>query len=177
MSRIGKQTIEVPSGTDVSLNDGVFVAKGPKGELARKFGQEVSINIDGNNITLSPKKEDGLAKALWGTYASHIQNMIKGVNEPYVKKLVIEGVGFRAELKGQSLVLNVGFSHPVEMEIPEGLDVAVEKDMITVSGIDKEKVGQFIAEVRSKKKPEPYKGKGIRYEDEIVRRKEGKKTV
>ncbi len=177
MSRIGKQIIEIPQGTEPSFNDSVFSVKGPKGQLSKELRGPVSINIEDGKITLNPDSEDSNAKALWGTFASHIKNMIQGVNEEFVKKLVIEGVGYRAEMKGKTLVLSVGFSHPVELNIPEGLTVAVEKDTVTVSGIDKEAVGQFTAEIRAIKKPEPYKGKGIRYEGEIIRRKEGKKSV
>jgi len=178
MSRIGKQNINIPSGTEVAVQNGEVTVKGPKGSLSRMFRPDVSIVVEGNEVALSPAKSGSVqARALWGTYASHIKNMVRGVSEPYVKTLIIEGVGFKVEVQGKKLTMNLGFSHPVELEIPEGLTVTVEKEKITVSGIDKENVGHFSATVRSKKKPEPYKGKGIRYEGEIVRRKQGKKAA
>ena len=178
MSRLGKQTIEIPKGTTVALSNGVLTVKGPKGELNREFKGNIEILINGNEITTKPKKDDdNFLQALWGTYASHIKNMIKGVNTPYIKKLLIEGVGFKWDAKGKDLTMSLGFSHPVSMKIPEGLEVASEKNTLSISGIDKEKVGQFAAEVRARKKPEPYKGKGIRYEGEIIRRKQGKKAA
>jgi large subunit ribosomal protein L6 len=128
-------------------------------------------------LTFSPKKEDlFLNRSLWGTYASHVRNMVKGVTEGYTRKLILEGVGFKSEVKGQNLDLALGFSHPVIVEIPNDLTVTAEKNNITITGIDKEKVGQFAAKVRALKKPEPYKGKGFRYDDEVIRRKQGKKA-
>jgi large subunit ribosomal protein L6 len=178
MSRIGKQIIHIPEKTEINLSDqGVLTVKGPHGELVREFRPTIVITVEGNEIKLAAKRDTKFGNSLWGTYASHIKNMVSGVNEPFVKKLVVEGVGFRSAVQGQALVLNVGFSHPVEKKIPEGLTVTAEKNVITVSGIDKEKVGSFAADVRAAKKPEPYKGKGIRYEGEIIRRKEGKKTA
>lgn len=179
MSRIGKQTIEIPAGVTVNLSNGVFSAKGPKGELSRAFKNDITITIAENNVTLSPvgNPEDGKIRALWGTYASHIKNMIKGVTEPYTKKLILEGVGFKSDVKGKNLDLALGFSHPVSVPIPDGLTVTAEKNNITVIGIDKELVGQFTAALRSLKKPEPYKGKGFRYDTEVIRRKQGKKTA
>lgn len=178
MSRIGNQTIEVPKGTEVNFSDdGVLTVKGPKGELRRSFRPFVDFTINEEEVRLSPKKKTKFGRSIWGTYASHVRNMVTGVNEPYVKKLVVEGVGFRIKVEGNQLVLNVGFSHPVEKVIPEGLEVVVEKNEITVTGIDKELVGAFTAQVREIKKPEPYKGKGIRYAGEVIRRKEGKKAA
>jgi large subunit ribosomal protein L6 len=178
MSRIGKQIVEVPQGTTVTQNGDVWTVKGPKGELTKSFKDLVTITLDGDKITFAPKSErNNLAKALWGTYASHMINMIQGVNTPYEKKLIVEGVGYRVELQGKQLKLALGFSHDVFVDIPEGLDVVVEKNTITVTGIDKEEVGRFTANVRALKKPEPYKGKGIRYEGEVIRRKQGKKSV
>jgi len=153
------------------------VVKGPLGELKRKLRPEIKVEIKDGFVLLSPVEETVFAKSLWGTTASHILNMIKGVNEVYEKKLVIEGVGFKSEIKNDKLVMSLGFSHSVEVDIPKELKVKAEKNTITVSGIDKELVGQWTAMVRAKKKPEPYKGKGIRYFDEIVRRKQGKKNV
>ena len=178
MSRVGKQTIEITKGTEVKLTDGTFSAKGPKGTLTRFFPGDIAIHLNEGNITLSPAREgDRTLNALWGTYASHIKNMIKGVNDGFSKKLILEGVGFKSEVAGKTLKLALGFSHPVVVEIPEGLTVTAEKNVITVSGTDKEMVGQFTAGVRAMKKPEPYKGKGFHYSDEVVRRKQGKKAA
>lgn len=177
MSRIGKNPIKVPAGVTVSFDDMVFFVKGPKGELKKNFRDDIIVSIAGDEVTLSPKEGSDLAKALWGTYASHIKNMIHGVVTPFEKKLILEGVGFKSEVSGNSLNLALGFSHPVKVEIPSGLGVTAEKNTITISGIDKELVGNFAASVRALKKPEPYKGKGFRYEDEVIRRKQGKKTA
>lgn len=177
MSRLGKQTIEIPAGVEVSRTDATIAVKGPNGSLARDFRDEITITIDGNAITLAPKKDDVFSRALWGTYASHLQNMISGVVTPFSKKLILEGVGFKSDVQGNVLNLALGFSHPVKVEIPAGLTVTAEKNLITVSGIDKDLVGQFTANVRALKKPEPYKGKGFRYDDEVIRRKQGKKST
>lgn len=177
MSRIGKKGIEIPEKTEVLMNSGVISVKGPKGSLERSFRSDVSIVIDGKNISFSISKENNQTKALWGTYASHIKNMIKGVNEGFEKKLILEGVGYKSQVNGDKLVMSLGFSHPVEVVIPVGLNVKAEKNMLTISGIDKELVGGFSAKIRALKKPEPYKGKGFRYSDEIIRRKQGKKSV
>lgn len=177
MSRIGKQKIEIPEKTEVIRDGSLFTVKGPKGELKRDFRDEIEISINGNEITLSPRRNDGFSRALWGTYASHLKNMIYGVNTPYEKKLVVEGIGFKSEVSGKDLVLSLGFSHKITVSIPEGLIVSAEKNVITVSGIDKELVGGFAAKVRAFKKPEPYKGKGIHYEGEVIRRKQGKRAA
>ncbi len=178
MSRIGKKPIEIPAKTEVSLSGNVITVKGPLGELTRVVRTDaVDVVIEDNVVTLTPKNDNLETKALWGTFGSHIKNMIQGVNQEYVIKLIVEGVGFKSELQGSTLVMNLGFSHQVKFELPKGITCKVEKGEITISGIDKEVVGQFAAVVRSKKKPEPYKGKGIRYSDEVVRRKEGKKSV
>jgi large subunit ribosomal protein L6 len=178
MSRIGKQTVIVPAGTEVKLTGTTFSAKGPKGLLSRDFAGPITINISGNEITFTPNKiGDRLVNSLWGTYASHVKNMVIGVNEGYTKKLILEGVGFKSEVVGKDLNLALGFSHPVKVSIPEGLTVTAEKNNITVVGIDKELVGSFTASIRSMKKPEPYKGKGFRYSDEVIRRKQGKKAA
>lgn len=177
MSRIGKQEIKIPKGVEVTRNGSDFVVKGPKGTLTKVFRDDIEIKIEGDIITLNIKRNDKFSKSLWGTYSSHIQNMIKGVETPYQKKLILEGVGFKSEVKGKELHLALGFSHPVIVKIPEGLTTTAEKNNITVTGIDKELVGSFTASVRALKKPEPYKGKGMRYEGEIIRRKQGKKTV
>ncbi|MAZ56734.1 50S ribosomal protein L6 [bacterium] len=177
MSRLGKQPIALPSGVEATLADKNLTVKGPKGTLSRDFRDDVELKIEDNSVVLTPDPTSDLSKALWGTYASHVNNMVHGVTEGFEKKLEIEGVGYRAEMKGRTLVLNVGFSHPVELELPEGLEVTVEKNVITVTGIDKESLGQFAANIRKVKKPEPYKGKGIHYVGEYIIRKQGKKAV
>lgn len=177
MSRIGKKEIVLGDKTEATLNAGLLTVKGPKGTLERSFKPLIAIKIEDKNITLSVPKENGLTKALWGTYASHIKNMVKGVNEGFEKKLILEGVGYKSQVNGTKLVLALGFSHPVEVAIPEGLAVKAEKNVVTVNGNDKEMVGSFAAKVRALKKPEPYKGKGFRYHDEVIRRKQGKKSV
>lgn len=177
MSRIGKQEIKIPEKTEVFIENGTVRVKGPNGELSKKFRPNISIEIKDNKVFLNKKDETLESEALWGTYASHIINMIAGVNTPFQKQLIIEGIGYKATLSGENIVLNIGFSHPVNVKIPHGLKVLVEKGLITISGNDKEAVGQFAAIIKSKKKPEPYKGKGIRYVGEIIKRKEGKKTV
>lgn len=177
MSRIGKKVIAIPNGTEVKLTSGTLSVKGPLGTLEKKFKEEIEVIITPTEITLVPKRVTLENKALWGTYASHVMNMVAGVTTPFVKKLIIEGIGYKSEVKGQSLVLALGFSHQINVSIPTGLKVTAEKNIITASGIDKEIVGEFVAKVRSLKKPEPYKGKGIRYEGEVVKRKVGKKTA
>lgn len=178
MSRVGKQILKIPAKTTVTLNGETLTVKGEKGELSRDFKvRVVSIDINGEEITFTPKNAENSTKALWGTYASHVKNMLAGVNEPFVKKLILEGVGFKSEVTGNSIKLALGFSHPVLVEIPGDLKVTAEKNVITVTGVDKDSVGAFAAKLRDWKKPEPYKGKGLRYEDEYVRRKQGKKAV
>jgi large subunit ribosomal protein L6 len=178
MSRYGKQPIPIPSGVSVELDgSGGVSVSGTHGTLARAFRNEIEIRKDADTLVLTKHHGGALGSALWGTYAAHLRNMIRGVTEPFVKKLVIEGVGFRAELAGSTLTFQLGFSHPLKVAVPDGLKVAVEKGVITIAGADKELVGEFAARVRALKKPEPYKGKGIRYEGEVVRRKQGKKSV
>ena len=177
MSRIGRKPISIPEKTEVTVAENLISVKGPLGELSERLHPKISVEVKGGNVITSAKDGDISTQAIWGTTSSLISNMLDGVNKKFEKKLVVEGVGYRAEAQGNKLVLNVGFSHPIEVEIPQDLNVSVEKNVISVSGISKQKVGQFAAVVRSYKKPEPYKGKGIRYEDEVVRRKEGKKAV
>jgi large subunit ribosomal protein L6 len=150
---------------------------GPKGTLTKNFRNDIVINIGEKAVNLEIKRNDKFSKSLWGTYASHIKNMIKGVETPYQKKLILEGVGFKSEVKGKEFVFALGFSHPVIVPIPEGITATADKNNITISGIDKELVGSFTAAIRALKKPEPYKGKGMRYDNEVIRRKQGKKTV
>ncbi len=177
MSKIGKNPITIPAKTEVTVANGAVSVKGPLGALSKNVHSMVTISVADGKVMVTPKNTSKLARSLWGTYGSHIKNMIAGVNKKYEKKLTLEGIGYRVELQGKSLKFLVGFSHPVVLPIPEGLAVAVEKNAMTVSGIDKDAVGQFAANIRSVKKPEPYKGKGIRYEGEYVRQKQGKKVT
>jgi large subunit ribosomal protein L6 len=178
MSRIGKQNLNIPSGVSVSLAGGILTVKGPKGELKRNINQDlVKINIENESVTSEPLRNDKVSKALWGTYMSHIQNMIAGVQNPFEKKLLIEGVGFKWEVKGDKIQLNVGFSHPVFLDIPKELTVTAEKGTLSITGLDKELVAKFAMQVRKQKPGEPYKGKGIRYSTEVLRRKQGKKSA
>ena len=177
MSRIGKQPIVIPEGTDVSMADGYITVKGKGGELRKKLHEDVIVTIEDGSVIVTPANDSPLAKALWGTFSSLIQSMVSGINTPFEKKLSVEGIGYKVNLKDSVLVLDVGFSHQVEVPVLEGLEVVVEKNEVTVRGADKERVGQFAADVRAVKKPEPYKGKGIRYVGEVVRRKEGKRAA
>lgn len=177
MSRIGKKIIAIPEKTEVTLVSGLLTVKGPLGTLTKKFNPSIEVTVGPKEITLVPKRVTIASRSLWGTYASHILNMISGVNTLFVKKLILEGVGYKSEVKGETLVLALGFSHPVIVKIPATLKVTAEKNIITVSGIDKEVVGEFAASLRSLKKPEPYKGKGMRYDGEVIKRKQGKKTA
>jgi len=176
MSRLGKRGIAIPAGTEISVGNGMITVKGKGGTLKRALHSAVTVAVDGKEVRVSPADKSRLARALWGTYAAHVRNMVSGVNTPFMKKLQIEGIGYKAELQGKTIKFALGFSHPVVVAIPEGLTVAVEKNIISVSGADKELVGQFCASVRALKKPEPYKGKGIRYEGERIREKQGKKA-
>jgi len=176
MSHIGKKGIQIPDKVDVKLNGNILSVKGPLGEMTRLMQDDVEVKIEGNVVSVGLRKSAS-NKAVWGTYASHINNMIKGVTTGFEKKLIIEGIGFKAQLEGASLSLNIGLSHPVKIEIPKGVKVLVEKSIITINGYDKEVIGQFSANVRAFKKPEPYKGTGIRYDKEVIRRKAGKKAA
>ncbi len=176
MSRIGRMPIAIPAGVtvDIAENNQVTV-KGPKGTLERVLPAEMAITKEGEEIKVSRPNDLKKMKSLHGLTRTLIQNMIIGVTEGYEKRLEVNGVGYRAAKQGKKLVLSLGFSHPVEMEDPDGLEVTVDgQNIIIVKGIDKEKVGQYAAEIREKRKPEPYKGKGIKYEDEVIRRKVGK---
>jgi large subunit ribosomal protein L6 len=177
MSRLGKLPVQIPSGVEVTCTNGVLTVKGPKGTLTRRVTDDVTIVIADNTVTLTPKEGSDNARALWGTYAAHLKNMLVGVTEGFAKKLEIEGVGYRAEAQGNKIKMLLGFSHPVELIAPEGVSILVEKSVITISGADVEKVGQFAADIRAQKKPEPYKGKGIHYVGEYIIRKQGKKGV
>lgn len=178
MSRIGKQIVIIPAGVTATIEGSYFKAVGPKGTLDRDFKTDlISVVINGNEITFTLNKVTIESRALWGTVASHVKNMVTGVTDGFTKKLILEGVGFKSEVKNGNLDLALGFSHPVSMPIPEGLTVTAEKNVVTVHGADKELVGSFTAKVRGMKKPEPYKGKGFRYDNEIIRRKQGKKSA
>ncbi len=177
MSRIGKKGVTIPTGT-IAIKDGsTITVKGPHGELVRDFPGAVIITITEMGISFEPKNNSKEARALWGTYASHLVNMVAGVNKPFEKKLVIDGIGYKVEPQGNILVFSLGFSHKVPMEVPKDVKAFVEKNIITLSSINKESVGQFAAQIRAKRKPEPYKGKGIHYSDEVIRRKQGKKSA
>jgi len=176
MSRIAKQPIILPAGVTATFSAGNFSVTGPLGSLSRDFRAEVKIEVTPEGVVVAPAHGSILANALSGTYASHIRNMVEGVTKGYEKKLLIEGVGYRYAVNGDKVKLDLGFSHPVEVLVPAGLKVAVEKNQMTITGLDKELVGGFSAQIRALKKVEPYKGKGIRYHDELVRRKQGKKA-
>ena len=175
MSRIGKMPIAIPSGITVSIaeNNKVTV-KGPKGELSRVLPSQMTIKQEDGNLTVERPNDEKENRALHGLTRTLINNMVVGVSEGYSKTLEINGVGYRAAKQGKTLTLNLGYSHPVVMEDPEGIETKVEDNKIVISGIDKEKVGQYAAVIRDKKRPEPYKGKGIKYTDEVIRRKVGK---
>ena len=177
MSRLGKKGIEIPAKTEVKINGDVITVKGPLGELSKTFKKNIAVSIEGNIVSLKPVKETLENKALWGTYASHIMNMIEGVNKGYTNKLIVEGIGYKADITPTEITLKVGFSHPVKVLIPKNLKVSSDKGVIVINGIDKELVTSFASGLKSIKKPEPYKGKGIRYENEVVKRKQGKKTA
>ena len=175
MSRIGKLPIAIPSGVEVKIGEGNFVSvKGPKGSLEQKLSEEMIISIEDNEIIVKRPSDLKKHRCLHGLTRTLVNNMVEGVTNGFTKVLEINGVGYRAQKQGKKLVLTLGYSHPVEMEDPEGVESAVDGNKITVSGIDKEKVGQYAAEIRAKRPPEPYKGKGIKYIDEVIRRKEGK---
>ena len=176
MSRIGKMPITIPAGVEVKIEAGNLVTvKGPKGTLARKMADDMNIAIEDGQLTVARPNDLKKNKALHGLTRTLINNMIIGVTNGYEKVLEINGVGYRAQKQGKKLILSLGYSHPVEMEDPEGLESVLDgQNKITIKGIDKQKVGQYAAEIREKRKPEPYKGKGIKYADEVIRRKVGK---
>jgi large subunit ribosomal protein L6 len=179
MSRIGKKFIEIPKDITVEVKDGLVSVSGAKGKLQLQVQREITVEAKDGKVLVAPLKEVALGntKALWGLYRALIANMVEGVSKGFEKKLEIEGVGFKAAVQGDELVLNLGFVNPVKVKKPEGITFAVEKNLITVSGISKEAVGQIAAQIRATKKAEPYKGKGIKYQGERIRRKEGKKVV
>lgn len=175
MSRIGKKPIEIPSGVTVTNNNNTVTVKGPKGELTTTFNPEMQITVEGNVITISRPSDVKEHRALHGTTRALLSNMVEGVSKGFEKSLELIGVGYRAQKQGKKLVLNVGYSHPVEIEPEEGIEIEVPANTkVVVKGINKERVGAVAAKIRDVRPPEPYKGKGIRYEGEYVRRKEGK---
>ncbi len=177
MSRVGKQPIQIPENVDVKVEGDLIIVKGPRGELKNQIRSEIKVEIKDKEIKLKPIVFNKGTQALWGTYRSLIANMVDGVINVFEKRLEIIGVGYKANLEGKNLILNLGYSHPIKIKALEGIEFKVEKNIIIVLGIDKQLVGQTAAEIRSKRKPEPYKGKGIRYEGEAVRRKVGKKAA
>lgn len=177
MSRIGRRKINIPEGVTVTIDQSIVKAKGPKGELTQELHPHVKVDQKDNEISVRVRKStDKDDRALWGLHNALINNMVIGVSEGFTKQLEINGVGYKAIAQGQKITIHVGFSHPIELDIPKGMEVTVEKNIITVAGIDKQQVGAFAAKIRSFRKPEPYKGKGIRYIDEHVRRKAGKQA-
>lgn len=173
MSKIGKLPIKVPEGVSLEVNDKIVKVKGPKGELSRTLPTDIGLEVKDNIVTLTAKggPEGG---SVYGTTRALVANMINGVSKGWVRELELVGTGYRAEVSGKDLILTVGYSHPVTIPAPEGITFKVEKTIITVAGIDKELVGQMAANIRGVREPEPYKGKGIKYKDEIIRRKAGK---
>ena len=178
MSKVGKLPVAIPAGVTVNVANGVISVKGPKGELKQAFSSNIKIDVQSNEVVLSTLNDTKQAGADHGLYRSLLNNMVKGVSEGFTKTLVISGVGYRAEVKGKELVMNLGYSSDYIAIIPDGLTVVATPDgKLTVTGIDKQLVGEFCSQVRKLRKPEPYKGKGIRYETEVIRRKVGKTGV
>ncbi|MDB5265088.1 MAG: ribosomal protein [Parcubacteria group bacterium] len=177
MSRLAKKPIAIPSKVTVTADGGMLMVKGSKATLERSIHPGILIEVTPEGVLVTPRNTSKLSKALTGTFAAHAQAMMMGVETPFKKTLIMKGVGFKVELRGRDLVFNVGFSHPVTLTVPEGLEARVEKLNIIVEGADKQKVGQFAAEIRSVKPPEPYLGKGIAYDNEVIRRKQGKKAA
>jgi len=176
MSRIGGSPITVPDGVSVAIEKTQLTAKGSKGELVVELSNDVDVAVAENVVTITPKGKDKQSRAIWGTVRSNINNAVIGVSTGFTRKLEINGVGYRAAMQGNKLSLNLGYSHPVTMDVPAGLTVSVDNNTkIDISGADKQLLGQFAAEVRAKRPPEPFKGKGVKYADEYIVRKEGKK--
>lgn len=175
MSRIGKRTTQIPNGVTVEVKDGMLLVKGPKGDLTRVIHPLVNIVVADGQVSVDvADKENKQQRALWGTFSSHVANMVEGVTNGFSKQLEVNGVGYKVAMQGKDLKIEVGYSHPVIYDVPEGLKASTEKNVITLEGADKELLGRVAAEIRSIRKPEPYKGKGIKYMDEHIRRKAGK---
>ena len=178
MSKVGKLPVAIPAGVTVTVANGLITVKGPKGELKQSFHDEIDIKVEGTEVVLTTKNNAKQTNAYHGLYRSLLNNMVKGVTEGFTKTLVITGVGYRAEVKGKELVMNLGYSSDYIAIIPDGLTVVATPDgKLTISGIDKQLVGEFSSQIRKLRKPEPYKGKGIRYDNEVIRRKVGKTGV
>jgi len=177
MSHIGKKSINIPEGVEVKIEGNILKAKGPKGEGFLNIPDSLKVEISNNSLNVSPIRDEKDTKALWGTTRAHLNNLIKGLTQGFQKDLEIEGVGYRVNVEGKNLVLKVGYINPVSLEIPDDIEVNIEKNSISVSGNSKEKVGQFAANIKAVKPVEPYKGKGIHYKGERIRRKAGKKIA
>lgn len=178
MSRIGKLPVDIPQGVKVDVSGNTVTVEGPKGKLTQDVRPEITVNVDGNQVVFTRKDESKSSKSFHGLYRNLVNNMITGVSAGFSKTLVINGVGYRAEMQGKTLILNLGFSNPVEYEVDDDLQITCEgNNRVIISGIDKQKVGQISAELRSLRPPEPYKGKGIKYETENIRRKVGKSGI
>ena len=176
MSRVGSSAITIPADVTVSHDGGMMIVKGKNGELSTPLHDDIELSLADNVATLKLARDTRQAKALWGTMRANLSNMVVGVSAGFTRKLEINGVGYRAAMQGNKLVLSLGYSHPVEMDVPAGLKVNVENNTsVTITGADKQLLGQFAAEVRAKRPPEPFKGKGVKYADEYIVRKEGKK--
>lgn len=176
MSRIGKRPVAIPSGVTASINEGMLNVKGPKGTLSLKLADDISYDVQADGISVQPANATKRARAFWGMQRTLVQNLVTGVTEGFTKKLLITGVGYRANAQGRKLKLQLGYSHDVDIDVPEGLEVKTpDNTTVEISGADKQKVGQLAAEIRRWRKPEPYKGKGIKYDGEYIFRKEGKK--
>lgn len=175
MSRVGKQPVAIPQGVSVDVRDGQVQVKGPKGTLSERLPEVIAVAVEGDQVVLRRPDDRKQNRALHGLARALVANMVQGVTQQFAKELEIQGVGYRADAQGKKLVLNVGFSHPVEMQVPEGISVSVDRNVvIKIQGASRQQVGQFAADVRSVRPPEPYKGKGIRYAGEHIRRKVGK---
>ncbi|MES2442515.1 MAG: 50S ribosomal protein L6 [Pseudomonadota bacterium] len=176
MSRIGKKPVAIPSGVTATIDGGELSVKGPKGTLSLKLREEISYALEGDGILVKPANDSKQARAFWGMQRTLVQNLVTGVSEGFTKKLLITGVGYRANATGKKLKLQLGYSHDVDIDVPEDIEVKTpDQTTVEISGIDKQKVGQIAAEIRRWRKPEPYKGKGIKYDGEYIFRKEGKK--
>lgn len=176
MSRVGSSAITIPADVTISHDGGMMVVKGKNGELSTPLHGDIELSLADNVATLKLARDTRQARALWGTMRANLSNMVVGVSAGFTRKLEINGVGYRAAMQGNKLVLSLGYSHPVEMDVPAGLKVNIENNTsVTITGADKQLLGQFAAEVRAKRPPEPYKGKGVKYADEYIVRKEGKK--
>jgi len=176
MSRIGKKPVTVPAGVTPTINDGILSVKGPKGTLSRPLRDEISYTLEDGGISVQPANDTKRARAFWGMQRTMVQNLVTGVTDGFTKKLLITGVGYRAAAQGRTLKLQLGYSHDVNIDVPEGIEVKTpDATTVEISGADKQKVGQLAAEIRRWRKPEPYKGKGIKYDGEFIFRKEGKK--